>query len=293
MLAEGHRSVPVTLRFEHRSYRTAIQGIDRGSRLQRILDHRLRPIALPQDGLVLTDHLGTILGVRVGDRVRVDVLEGNRARLELPIVALVKQYLGVSGYMDRRALNRALDEGDLVSGALVSADRADWQRIYDRLKEMPRVAGVTVHESSIRAFFETMAETVLYFSSVATLLGATIVFGVVYNSARIALAERGRELASLRVLGFRRSEVAYILLGELAVLDAAGHPRRVCRRTRAVRLPREPLRVGPLPRATRRRAVHAGAGCGGGAWPRRVYRRYVVWRRLGALDLVAVLKTRE
>jgi putative ABC transport system permease protein len=292
VLAEGHRSVPVTLRFEHRSYRTVIQGIDPDSRLQRVLDHRLQPIALPPDGLVLTDHLGTILGLGVGDRVHVEVLEGNRARLELPVAALVRQYLGVSGYMDRRALNRALDEGDTVSGALISADRADWQRIYDRLEEMPRVAGVTIHESSIRAFFETMAETVLYFSSVATLLGATIVFGVVYNSARIALAERGRELASLRVLGFRRGEVAYILLGELGILTLLGIPAGfavgyglcgfLVSRFESD-LYRVPLVVEPATLALAAAVVVVSAALSA----------IVVWRRLGALDLVAVLKTRE
>ena len=57
---------------------------------------------------------------------------------------------------------------------------------------------------------------VLFFTFISTLLGGSIAFGVIYNNMRIALSERNRELASLRVLGFHRGEVAYILLGELA-----------------------------------------------------------------------------
>ena len=221
---EGQRVAAVRLRFEHRSFRTAIQGIDPGSTLLRVLDDRLRPIEIPPDGLLLTDHLAAVIGVAPGDRVRVEVLEGRRVQRDVPVVAVTTQFVGVGATMDRAAMNRLLQEGDVVSGALLTVDRRDRQRVYDRLKEMPRVAGVLVHESSIQAFFESMAGMVLYFSSIATLLGATIVFGVVYNTARIALSERSRELASLRVLGFRHDEIAYILLGELTVLTLAGIP---------------------------------------------------------------------
>jgi putative ABC transport system permease protein len=47
---------------------------------------------------------------------------------------------------------------------------------------------------------------------------------VAYNAARIALSERARALASLRVLGFTREEVTYILLGELGILTLVSLP---------------------------------------------------------------------
>ncbi|MEI2421676.1 ABC transporter permease, partial [Arthrospira platensis SPKY2] len=67
-------------------------------------------------------------------------------------------------------------------------------------------------------------QTILYFAFTTALLGGFIAFGVVYNSARIALSERSRELASLRVLGFTRAEVAYILLGEIGLLTLLAIP---------------------------------------------------------------------
>ena len=289
---EGQRTAAVRLRHGHRSFRTAIVGIEPESVLQRVLDEGLQPIPVPPEGLLLTDHLAGILGAAPGDLVRVEALEGARARRDVPVVGVTRQYLGVSGYMDRGALNRLLEEGDVVSTALIAVDRRDRQRVYDRLKEMPRVAGVSVHESTIQAFFESMAEMVLYFSGIATALGATIVFGVVYNTARIALSERSRELASLRVLGFRQGEVAYILLGELAVLVLAGIPlgflvgHALCAFLVGQfesDLYRIPLVVEPGSLAL---AATVAVGSAAVSF-------VMVWRKLRALDLVAVLKTRE
>jgi putative ABC transport system permease protein len=289
---EGQRTAAVRLRHGHRSFRTAIVGIEPDSVLQRVLDDRLAPIAVPADGLLLTDHLADLLGVVPGDSVRVEALEGARTQRDVPVAGVTRQYLGVVGTMDRTALNRLLQEGDVVSAALIAVDRADRGRVYDRLKEMPRVAGIAVHESTIAAFFESMAEMVLTFSGIATLLGATIVFGVVYNTARIALSERSRELASLRVLGFRHGEVAYILLGELTVLVLAGVPlgflvgHGLCAflvGQFASDLYRIPLVVAPASLA-----LAAAVAVGSAA-----VSFLMVWRRLRGLDLVAVLKTRE
>jgi putative ABC transport system permease protein len=47
---------------------------------------------------------------------------------------------------------------------------------------------------------------------------------VVYNAARIAYAERARDLASLRVIGFTRAEASFVLLGELAVVTLVALP---------------------------------------------------------------------
>jgi putative ABC transport system permease protein len=289
---EGQRVAAVRLRFGHHRFRTTIQGVDADATLQRVLDDRLRPIEIPPEGLVLTDHLAAILGVAPGEAVRVEVLEGRRVQRDVPVAGVTTQFIGVGASMSRSALNRLLQEGDVVSGALLAVDRRDRQRVYDRLKEMPRVAGVLVHESSIQAFFESMAGMVLYFSGIATLLGATIVFGVVYNTARIALSERSRELASLRVLGFRQDEVAYILLGELTVLTLAGIPlgflvgHGLCAFLVSrfeSDLYRIPLVVEPFSLAL------AGAA----ALTAAALSFALIWYRLGRLDLVAVLKTRE
>ena len=69
--AEIFRTVPARLRFGHRSYRTAIQGIEPENHLYFLLDSHLKPIDIPRSGITLTDYLGKILGVRPGDMITV------------------------------------------------------------------------------------------------------------------------------------------------------------------------------------------------------------------------------
>lgn len=290
--AEGFRSVPALLKFGHRSYRTFIRGIEPGNSLHFLLDADLKPFSLPPDGLVLTDYLGTILGISPGDTLTVEALEGSRPILHVPVVGLVKQYIGVMGYMDMRALNRLMKEGDVISGAYLKADSRYLPDIYRTLVETPRVAGTFVRKDEIRNFYETQAEALLFFTFIATILAGTIAFGVVYNSARIALSERSHELASLRVLGYTRAEISYIFLGELAVLTLTAIPLgfligRGLRTYIATALSSDLFRVPSVAEPATyslAAAVVVVSACLSGL---------IVRHRLDHLDLVAALKTRE
>jgi len=290
---EGFRDVAANLRFGHYHYRSALYGIQPEGRLHRSLDSELRPVRVPAGGVVLTDHLANnILHVKPGDMLTVEVLEGRRQVLQVPVLGLTKQYLGVSAYMRQDSLNTLLREGNVVSGAYLSHDPGVETALYARLHERPRVLGIVAHAAAIRSFYDTLGEFVLFFNMVATLLAATIAFGVVYNSARIALSERGRELASLRVLGFTHGEIAYILLGELALLTLAAIPlgflvgAGLCGILVVVfesDLYRLPLVLEPYNFALGATVVVVSAVVSG----------LLVWRQLGRLDLVGVLKTRE
>jgi putative ABC transport system permease protein len=289
---EPFRTVPARFRFGHRTYRTVIQSFEPGTKLHHLLDTNLKPIELPPTGIVLTDYLATMLGIKPGDLLTVEVLEGSRPVRQVPVVSLVKQYIGVMGYMDRSALNRMMREGDLVSGAYLTVDSAKQSTVYRKLVEMPRVAGTAVRMDEIRNFYETQAESMLFFTFIATVLAGTIAFGVVYNSARISLSERSRELASLRVLGYTRGEISYIFLGELAVLTLAALPlgflfgRGLCAYiVTAVQsdLFRVPVVLENETYALGAAVVLVSASLSG----------LIVRHRLDHLDLVAVLKTRE
>jgi putative ABC transport system permease protein len=289
---EAFRSVPARLRFEHRSYRTSIRGVEPNGQLQRLLDADLRSIEIPPAGVVLTDHLGKILGVRSGDLLTVEVLEGSRPIRQVPVVALVSEYIGVSAYMQRTALNRLMREGNAISGAHLATDARYQPELYAVLKEMPRVAGTVVRVDAIQSFYDTLGDTLLIFTFINTLLAGTIAFGVVYNSARIAVSERGRELASLRVLGFTRGEISYILLGELGVLTLLAIPLGfligvgLCAYIAGnlqSDLYRVPLVLESSTYAFAATVVLASACVSG----------LIVRRHLDHLDLVAVLKTKE
>jgi putative ABC transport system permease protein len=290
--AEGMRAVPAHLRFGHRSYRGSVQGLEPDGVLRRVLDADLERVELPAQGVVLTDYLAELLAIRPGELLTVEVLEGSRPVLQVPVTGLTSEYLGVSAYMRRDTLNRLLKEGNAINGAYLAIDPVHSKRIYQELDEMPRVAGTVVRETAIRSFHKTMEETILYFSFVTAILGGIIAFGVVYNSARIALSERERELASLRVMGFTRGEVAYILLGELGFITLLALPlgylfgRELCRYlSSAFRsdLYRVPLVLEADTVAFAASVVLASA----------VISALLLWRKLNRLDLIGVLKTRE
>ncbi|MDP4597341.1 MAG: ABC transporter permease [Pseudomonadales bacterium] len=290
--AEGFRTVPALLHFEHHSYRTPVQGIAPDSDLLHLLDARLQPVRLPPGGLVLTDYLAKLLNVRPGDLLEIEELQGKQRWLRVPVVATTSQYVGVAAYMRRPDLNRLLQEGEVISGAMLRVDARDQRAVYARLKAMPRIAAVVEQDSAVAAFYATLAETVLFFTSVSTLLGASIAFGVVYNSMRIALSERHRDLASLRVLGYEVGEVAYILLGELGLLVLLAIPlglligHTLCAfiaHQFSTDLYRIPLVLAPDVYAFAALVVLVSA----------LLSAMVIWRHLRQLDLVGVLKTRE
>ncbi|GMU43107.1 MAG: ABC transporter permease [Xanthomonadales bacterium PRO6] len=224
LAVEGTRSVGVRLRAGPRSVLVHLDGLPAGSRMKRVLDTRNRPRVLPTGGLLLTEYLARILDVRRGDGVEVEQLQGARRHFELPVDGTVQEFIGINAYMELDALNRALGEGERVSHALLLVDPRQTNAIYHELEDRPGVASVGSRKAAIDNFYQTMAESLLIFTFIATLLAGLIAFGVLYNTARIALGERGRELASLRVLGFTRGEVAYILIGELALLTLAAIP---------------------------------------------------------------------
>jgi putative ABC transport system permease protein len=290
---EAYRVVPVRLHHGRHSYRTYIQGFEPGGEIKRLVNTDLKPIELPASGIVLTEYLGKeILGLELGDRVRVEVLESSKPIREIPVVAMVRQYLGVGAYMDISALNRLMREGNAISGAYLYIDEAHADEIYQQLKERPRIVGTAVRAQELENYHRTMDETMLFWTTVSTAFAVIIAIGVIYNSARITLTERGRELASLRVLGFTRGEISYILLGELALLTLVAIPpgfllgRWLCAYiAKAIEsdLYRVPLILEPHAYAFAALVVLIAAAVSG----------LLVRGRLDRLNLIEVLKTKE
>ncbi len=290
---EGFRDVAAVLRFRNYHFRSAVFGIQPEGQLHRSLDRQLQPVRVPAGGIVLTDHLAErILHVKPGDWLTLEILEGERRVLQVPVLGITRQFLGVSAYMQQASLNTLLREGDVVSGAYLAIAPGAEAAVYRALHDRPRVLGMVANASAIRSFYATIGEFVLFYNLVATLLAGAIGFGVVYNSARIALSEGGRELASLRVLGFTRGEIAYILLGEFCLLTLAAIPLGMLAGVGLVavlvgafqnELYRLPLILNPDNFAKGAAVVVVSALLSG----------WLIWRKLGRLDLVAVLKTRE
>ncbi|GAA0840548.1 ABC transporter permease [Marinobacter szutsaonensis] len=289
---EGRRVVTARLVNGHREWRGAITGMPEQASLQFVIDKELEPVSLPEAGLLLTDFLARRLDVTTGQTLEIEILEGDRRRVELPVAGITSEFLGVGAYMRLASLNRALGEGALINQVLLNIDPQRAQQTYRELRETPRILGISIRQGMLDSFYETLAKTFLTFTLFISMLGGIIAFGVVYNTVRISLAEKGRELASLRVLGYTHNEVNHILLAEVAVMLVLGIPLGwlagyglswAIITAMQTELYRVPLTITTQTLAISSAVVVVSAIASG----------VIAWWRLRNLDLIAVLKTRE
>ena len=290
--AEPIRGIATRMRFSHRSRRVGIIGLPPDMELFQLLDASRQRMTVPPDGLLISEKLSRILDVRPGQFVTVEVLQEERPVRQVQVSGLIDDYSGLAAYMSLSAINGLMQEGDTLSGVYIIADESRHSELYTELKSSPQVAAVTIRTGMIDTFRETIAENMLRMRVWNVFFACVIAVGVVYNSARVSLSERSRDLATLRVIGFTRQEISLILLGELAVLTAVGIPLGLLfgrglaeivvlgLDTELYRIPLiiDPDTYGFAAIVTLIASVLAGL---------------IVRRRLDHLDLVAVLKTRE
>ena len=221
---QAQRVVATRLRFGPRSRREAIIGLPADGGLEELHDSEGRIVKVPTAGLLVSTAMADLLDVEVGDTVIAEVLEGRRPTLELPVAAKFETVIGTPVYMHIDALNRALKEPHRVNMIHAVFDERWSEALFAQLKDLPTVAGVVLKQAAIDLFNKTIAETMYVMILFYTAFAAMLAFGVIYNNMRISLSERGRELATLRVLGFTNGEIAYMLFGEAAFLTLLGLP---------------------------------------------------------------------
>jgi putative ABC transport system permease protein len=289
---EPQRAVAARVRAGHRQRYLAITGVDQGARLRRIVDADGREVRLTPSGVVLSKTLADVLSVAAGDTISLEVLEGSRPLRTVRVTGLVNDVMGLSVYIEMAALHRMMREGDVYSSAVMLVDSAREQQLSRALKAAPVIAGAGFKRVVLASFRETMAANMDLTLFINLLFASVIAFGVVYNSARVSLSERSHELASLRVLGFTRTEISLILMGELAVLTLLALPvgalfgyglSAAIATTVQSEVYRFPLYVS-------RQAVASSCL---GIIAATLVSALLVRRRLDGLDLVAVLKVRE
>ncbi|RUW87664.1 FtsX-like permease family protein [Mesorhizobium sp. M7A.F.Ca.US.010.02.1.1] len=222
--AEPFRATAVILRHGHRERRLVISSVPQQADLARVLDLDLNPVDPPPAGLMLSERVASLLHLRIGDLAEVELLEKAHRMIRVPVTSIVQSYVGLAVYMRAEALDRLLGGGPRISGVRAAIDPARLGELYAAIKQTPVVASIALQGISRQRFRETIGENITIMTSVYTALAVIIAFGVVYNSARIQLSERARELAGLRVLGFTRSEVSSVLLIELASIVALAQP---------------------------------------------------------------------
>ena len=292
LAAEPQRSVPARVRSLYRERYLAVTGVAPGSQLHEVIDGAARSIPVAASGITISQKLAAILDVAPGDRISVEVLEGERPVRDVVVANLVDDVMGLAVYMEMDQLHALMREGPVYSGALMLVDPRQEAALMRELKRTPGVAGSSFKRAFLRTFRDTMAANMNLTITVNVIFAAVIAFGVVYNAARVSLSERSHELASLRVLGYTRAEISLILMGELALLTLAALPfgwvlgyglTAAILRTVQSEVYRIPLWVSPQSVAWASLGIVAAAFVSG----------LIVRRRLDRLDLIAVLKVRQ
>jgi putative ABC transport system permease protein len=291
-LAEGVRAVGVRMYAGERWRDSAITALAQPAELRRLFQGRGEEVVVPAEGLVVTDKLAEVLGVGVGDRIEVDVLEGDFATREVPIAGLVDENFGLQAYAHPEYLARLLREAPRVTSVYLRIDPPQRDAVRARLKDFPEVIATSSVGDMIELYREQTGQTIHWVTVILALAAAAISLGVVYNNARIALSMRSRDLSSLRVLGLTRGEISAVLLGELGAQVVLGIPlgllvgQALGRLTAAGFDPEQirlPFYIAPTTYASA--ALIAFVAC--------VASALLVRRRLDQLDLVAVLKSTE
>ncbi len=221
---EASRTIPVDISFGSRKRRLAIQGLQHSGTLRQLVDTKRDIHPLPIRGLTLTSYLARELGANIGDTLTVEVLEGHQRTVRLVIEDTIDELLGISAYMDIERMGVLTGEDRDYSEAMLTIDSTYGTAIQCSLENMPFVTGVALRSSMIGEYQKTIADSMLGANLIFVLFASVLAFGVVYNSGRITLSERGREFASLRVLGFTKREVAMIMVGEQTAIVLLGMP---------------------------------------------------------------------
>lgn len=292
-MVEPFRAIPIRIRAGHRFRRLGLLGLQPDPKLFRVADVDRRVWPIPDDGVILSSKLADMLDARLGDMLTIEILEGERKQRSVRIAATITDFQGESMFASLDFAHRLLEEGDAISGVFLKADPNFHDALYRELKATPQIASVMLKQASLDTIRKTIAANILRMRSINVIFACIIACGVVYNSARIALAERHRDLATMRVLGFTRREVAAILLGELGILTTMAIPLGllggywladgVIHLAYDTELFRIPLVITRSTYAFAAVVTALAAAVSG----------WLVVRRLADIDLVAVLKARE
>ncbi len=215
---------PAILRNGHLSKRISIESRRPGNDLSRVLDETGASVTAPPGGILLSRRLAAQLNVRPGGSVEAEFLRGRRETFDLTVTGLVEQNLGLGAYVDHAFISALFRQAPKLTSVNVALDENRLDELHATIKEIPRLSGIIELVTNRRSFEDTIEENIMVMNTIYITIAVLITVGVTYNAARIQLSERARELASLRILGYGRDEISYILVGELMLIALIAQP---------------------------------------------------------------------
>lgn len=290
--AESQQFHTAILHKGHLSKRVAVEARRPDTDLSRVMDASGRLMTAPPGGILLSLRLADQLDVQAGDTIEAEFLSGRRETFDLMVTGLVEQHFGLGAYMDLAFMNTLFRQAPQLTTANVTLDVRQTAALHKTIKDLPELSGLIEMTENRKSFQETIDQNVTVMNTIYIVIAVLITVGVTYNAARIQLSERARELASLRILGFDRGEVSYILMGEMMLIALIAQPfgwligawiARAMTNAFTSDVYAIPLVLQPATFTSASLVVLTAA----------FVSVMIVRRRLDRLDLVAVMKTRE
>jgi putative ABC transport system permease protein len=290
--AESQQFHAAILRHGHLSKRVAVESRRPGNDLSRVLDAQGDLLNVPPGGVVLSERLAGHLDAQAGEHIEVEFLGGRRETFLVRVSELVELHFGLGAYMDFETMNAMFRQAPRVSTVNVTLDDNQTEALHAAIKQTPQITGIVEMNENRRSFEDTIEQNIVVMNTIYIGIAVLITVGVTYNAARIQLSERARELASLRILGFGRGEVSYILMGEMMLIALLAQPfgwligawiARLMSTNFTSDLYAIPLILKPATFSIASLVVLSAA----------LVSVMIVRRRLDRLDLVSVMKKRE
>nr|WP_312289472.1 FtsX-like permease family protein [Clostridium chromiireducens] len=190
--------------------------------IYRVEDTSGNKINLPNNGILISEKLANVLGVKVNDKVNIKFFFPGKEKREAVVKGIIVQYIGLSAYTSMDGLNNMLGEGMIASSAVLKLDNSKFENeVENKLKDMPGITSVESKSDSLNALLKNMGAMK---SSVGAMivLAAILLIAVLYNIATINIFERQRELATLKVLGFTNNEIKKLIFNENYIISTFG-----------------------------------------------------------------------
>jgi putative ABC transport system permease protein len=220
--AEAVYGLGADLRLGRVSRRMSITGLAAGHHLTTPLDERMQPIDIPPAGLVLSTKLAELLHAQVGDQLELTPVLGHRLPRQVPVASIVKEYMGLVAYADLAYLSHLVDEPPMLNSIQLAVEPSRVNDLYRAVKDQPDVAGIGVRSQTKANIVNTLLRTMIFSISLIVLFAGIIAFGSILNASLIEIADRTRDIATFRVLGYRPLQVAGIFFRENGLIFGVG-----------------------------------------------------------------------
>lgn len=217
LAVEGYRSVPIRIHHLHLKKEIPLTGIPEKPLLRQSIDTNLRPVPLPEYGILLGRFFSERWKIRKGDTVDIEVLDGRQQKFSIVVSGISDEFFGLSATMKIGDLLALLDEAPGVNRVLLTADPAELTHLYVELKNIPEIGSIVFKNFMYRGFQSTMGNIISVATIILISFALAIGIGVIYNSIRVNFAERSWEMATLEVMGMKKNDVFTIIFLEVSL----------------------------------------------------------------------------